>query len=87
MAKGTGPPQSGPFAEAMASAIRGVVAGKGLSGNQLAKQLNRAQSYVSVRLSGKKSWNMDELDQIAEILKVDVDDIIDMAQKIYRKQN
>lgn len=77
-------PALGPFAEAIASAVRSVVAGKGVTGSQLARHLNRAQSYASYRLNGKKSWTMDEVDQIAEYLGVEVDDIFELARKYYR---
>lgn len=77
-------PQLGPFATAIAAAVRSVVAGKGISGSQLARHLNRAQSYASYRLNGRKSWTMEEVDQIAEILDIEVDDIFDLARKFYR---
>lgn len=78
-------PELGPFAAAIAAAVRGVVAGKGVSGSELARHLNRAQSYASVRLNGRKSWTMEEVDQIAAYLDIEVDDIFDMARRLYRK--
>lgn len=76
-------PQLGPFATAIAAAVRSVVAGKGMSGSELAKHLNRAQSYASYRLNGKKSWTLEEVDQIAEVLSIEIDDIFDLARKFY----
>lgn len=77
-------PRLGPFAAAMSAAVRSVVAGKRISGSDLARRLNRAQSYVSVRLNGHKSWTLDEVDQIAKILDIEVDQIYDLAQSMYR---
>lgn len=77
-------PVLGPFAAAIAAAVRSVVAGKGISGSQLARHLNRAQSYASYRLNGKKSWTMEEVDQIADYLSIEVEDIFELAQKFYR---
>ena len=74
----------GPFAAAIAAAVRSVVAGKDMSGSELARRLNRAQSYVSYRLNGHKSWTIDEVEQIAAILNIEADDVIDLARKFYR---
>lgn len=38
----------------------------------LAKELGRSQQYVSMRMTGKCSWEMDEVYQICTILGLDI---------------
>lgn len=83
MANNEKPDAARPFAAAISAAVRGVVASRGVSGSQLGRDLNRAQSYVSVRLNGHKSWTVEEVDQIAALLDIDVHDIYDLARKLY----
>lgn len=70
----------GVFATAWAAAVRAAVEDAGLSGSALARRLDRAQSYVSVRLNGRKAWTLDELDQIARVIGVTVDDLMERAR-------
>lgn len=39
--------------------------------DDVAEQLKRAKSYVGLRISGLKAWNLDELDILASMLKLD----------------
>lgn len=72
-------PPLGGFAQAYASAVRDAVAAAGVSGNQLSKQMGRAQSYVSLRLQGRRAWTLDELDEIARIIDVPISELMDRA--------
>lgn len=72
----------GAFAQAWARAVKESVEGAGMSGSALARRIGRAQSYVSVRLNGRKAWTLDELDQIARVLGVTVDALMDRARSV-----
>ena len=49
--------------------MRGLMEERGVTQSDIAKAINRkAQSYVSDRLSNKKSWLIDDLDVIAPML-------------------
>lgn len=75
-------PELGSFATACAIAVRDAVAGAGISGNELSKRMGRAQSYVSLRLQGRRAWTLDELDAIAVIIDVPVSELIERARLI-----
>lgn len=72
-------PPLGGFAQAYARAVRDAVAAAGVSGNQLSKRMGRAQSYVSLRLQGRRAWTLDELDEIARIIDVPISELMDRA--------
>ena len=58
-----------PFAIELAAKVRGLVAeNPGVNQEKIATALGRVQGYVSARMTGKKAWDMDELDVIAELL-------------------
>ena len=73
-------PPIGGFARAFAGAVRALVGSAGISGSELARRMGRAQSYVSLRLNGRKAWTLDELDQIASILGISVGELFDKAR-------
>ena len=74
-------PQLGRFARAYARAVKAAVDDAGISGSELARRLDRAQSYVSVRLNGRRAWTLDELDQIAAVLGVTAEDLMRRARE------
>jgi len=80
-------PEMGAFARAVARAVRDAVEEAGVSGSELGRRLMgpggkpRAQSYASLRLNGRKAWTLDELDVIAGIVDVSVDDLMERARK------
>lgn len=74
-------PEMGEFARAYARAVRAAVDAAGLSGSEVARRLGRAQSYASVRLQGRKAWTLDELDDIAHILGMEPEDLLDRARR------
>lgn len=73
-------PAVGGFASLFARVIKEATEDAGLSGSEVARRLGRAQSYVSVRLNGRKSWTLDELDDIAEMLGIAPGDLIDRVR-------
>lgn len=58
------------FSQQVADVVRGMLAERDINQEDVAKELSRAQSYVSVRFRGKKAWNMLELDGIASLLGI-----------------
>ena len=73
-------PAVGGFAGLFARVIKEATEEAGLSGSEVARRLGRAQSYASLRLNGRKSWTLDELDAIAEMLGVTPGDLMDRAR-------
>lgn len=63
-------PEMGVFATAVAAAVRTAAREAGVTQVEMARVLGRAQSYVSVRWSGRKAWTLDELDVIAPLVGV-----------------
>lgn len=47
-----------------------------LSQERIAKQLNISQQALSRRLTGRVSFTVDELDQLADILSVSISDLM-----------
>lgn len=76
------PPISKPSRE-VASFIKETALAKGVSQETLRSILNRgARSYISLRLNGRKAWDLDELDTIAPALGFRNGlDLISAAQK------
>ena len=75
-------PQIGGFAHAVALAVADALSAAGVSGNELARHLDRAQSYASVRINGRKPWSMEELDVIARLVGVSTFDLVERARNI-----
>lgn len=71
----------GAFAAAVAAAVKERASAAGVSGSELGRRLDRAQSYVSLRLNGRKAWTLDELDSVARILGTTVDEIMRAARE------
>lgn len=57
---------------AVAEEIRAWQGRRRVSGVRLAAAIGKSQPYVSLRLSGKRPWNLNELEIIAETLGVDI---------------
>lgn len=74
-------PGVGAFAQAVAAAVKSMVDDAGISGSELGRRLDRAQSYASLRLNGRKAWTLDELDAIASLLGTTVDAVMADARK------
>jgi len=47
-----------------------------MSGVQLAKQIGKSQPYFSRRLNGAVAFDLDDLEAIAQVLDVDIADLI-----------
>lgn len=73
-------PAVGGLTSLFARAIKEATEDAGLSGSEVARRLGRAQSYVSLRMNGRKSWTLDELEAIAEMLGLTSYDLIDRAR-------
>lgn len=71
----------GEFSRAVAGAVKDALAAAGVSGSAVGRSLNRAQSYASLRINGRKAWTLDELDQIATLLDFDVDELMQRARR------
>lgn len=74
-------PDMGQYAKAVAKAVRAATENAGISGAELGRRLGRAQSYASVRLQGRRAWTTDEVDQIAIMLDMPVDDLWRLARQ------
>lgn len=61
------------YAHRVAGNVRAELARGGVSQSVLARKLQRTQQYVSRRLVGNVPFNVDELDQIAQVLGIPVD--------------
>ncbi len=81
MVKNSEIPPMGEFARAYARAVRAAVDDNGMSGSELARRLGRAQSYISLRLQGRKAWTLDELDAIASIIGMNPQDLMERARR------
>ena len=58
--------------------IRELTEKQGYTQTAIAAKLKKAQSYVSLRLKGLKAWNIEELQQLALLLKYnDIFDLFD----------
>lgn len=55
-------------AKAIARFIKEKITQKGYTVEEVAKKLGRAKSYASIRLSGLKTFSIDDLDKIAKML-------------------
>ncbi len=55
-------------ARQIARAIKGLMAEKGVTQQQIADAIKRTQGYVSERANGLDAWNTAELEQIAKRL-------------------
>lgn len=81
MVKNSEIPEMGGYARAVAGAVKAAMEAGGLSGAALARHMGRAQSYVSLRIQGRRAWTTDEVDTIAHLLRIDVDELWSSAQK------
>jgi plasmid maintenance system antidote protein VapI len=75
----------GDYARAVAKAVAQALEDANISGAALGRHLDRAQSYASLRIQGRRPWTTDEVDRIAELLGIPVDDLWSAARKYRRK--
>jgi transcriptional regulator with XRE-family HTH domain len=61
-----------PLRAHIAEEIRALLARRRINGVQLALRIGRSQSYVSRRLTGETAFDADDLERIAEVLGVNV---------------
>lgn len=59
-----------------AEEVRVLLARRRLSASKLAKAMGVSQTYVWRRLSGETAFDLDDLEKIADILEVDVGDLL-----------
>lgn len=57
-----------PVAVFIATAIKGLMAERGVTQTAMASRLGRTQGYVSERVNGVDAFNTTELEEIAHIL-------------------
>src|SRR6185295_15359140 len=60
---------------AVAEEVRALLARRRISGVQFAKQIGKSQPYFSRRLNGDVSFDLDDLEVIAEVLGIEVGDL------------
>ena len=58
------------FTREVAAEVRGLMAARKISQTVLAERLDRSQAYVSERASGKKAFDTDDIDGIADLLGI-----------------
>jgi transcriptional regulator with XRE-family HTH domain len=69
-------PARGRLREHVAEEIRVILARKRMSGAELARRTGIKQSTISRRMTGETAFDMDDLEIIAEVLEVDVADLM-----------
>lgn len=75
MSEQTTPPR-GRLREHVAEEIRVLLARRKMSGAELARRTGITQSTMSRRMTGETPFDMDDLEAIAEVLQIDVTDLI-----------
>lgn len=71
MARGSKAPASAQ-AQAVAREIRRELGEHKMSGRELARRIHRSETYVRQRISGEKPLDLNDLEDIAEVLGLDV---------------
>lgn len=71
--------QPTPLSVRVAARVRGLAAEQGVTQMQVAEHLGLAQTAVSKRFRGVTPWPLDELERMAELLGVDLPDLIGYA--------
>ncbi|QZY52888.1 helix-turn-helix domain-containing protein [Leucobacter tenebrionis] len=77
--------EAGPAAQAVAELIRREMGAQRVSGRQLAERINKGETYLRERLSGKRSFDLNDLDDIADALNLDVIVILEQAENSVRQ--
>lgn len=57
-----------PYPKAVSEFVRQKLEQKGITQRALGKQIGRSQAYVSDRYLDKKSWTLQDLDDIARLV-------------------
>ncbi len=70
-----------PLTEAVAGQVRAEMARARITGTQLAEKIGRTGSYVARRLNGAVAFDTDDLAAIAEVLRIDVVDLIPTPER------
>lgn len=60
----------------VAEEIRAMMARRRITGQQMARQLGVSNAWVSYRLNGKQAIDLNDLERIAGVLEVDVQDLL-----------
>jgi transcriptional regulator with XRE-family HTH domain len=69
----------GTFAQTVAANVRAECSRRQITGVELSRELGIAQPAISLRLRGKRSWSLDELDHLARFLNVDMGKLVQQA--------
>ena len=72
-------PKPGPFARAVSAEIRSAMARQRMSGSSLAAKTGRSQSYLSKRLRDEVSLSANDVEDICEVLKEDLFELLRAA--------
>jgi transcriptional regulator with XRE-family HTH domain len=76
---------SEPLNKRVAQEIRAEMARQRVSQTALAEVLGRNQTYVSYRLTCKKPLTLDEVEEIAEVLRIRVDRLFPFDEPLPRR--
>lgn len=76
-----GTPPRGRLREHVAEEIRVLLARKRMSAAELARRTGIKQSTISRRMTGETAFDMDDLEVIAEVLEVEVGDLMPKTVK------
>jgi transcriptional regulator with XRE-family HTH domain len=79
----TGPPN--PFAAAVASEIRAEMARLDIKQIEIVERTGLKQSYLSTRLSGGSPLNLNDLDELAGVLKISPSTLLRRAEERLRR--
>ena len=66
----------GRLSEIVSEEVRAWMARRGIRQAQLAEALGISQQSVSMRLTGRTSWNVDDLEPVAQLLGVSVSQLL-----------
>ena len=68
--------------EVIAEELRAVLARRRLSASELARRMGVSQPYISRRLTGDTALDIDDLEQIAGILGMEIADLFPMPGRV-----
>jgi len=77
-------PEPGAFARAVADEVRLALTRHRKSGAQLARLIDRSQSYMSKRLRGEASFSANDLEAICKVLDEDLLRLLTSAVRAMR---
>lgn len=68
----------------IAAEVRAQMARRQVSGASMAVTLGKSQKWMSRRTTGEIAFDMDDLEQVAKVLEVDVEQLLRPQPTVYR---